>query len=140
MGNLDFSSLLETISELEKSLNFTRSDLAQKDEEIFLQFRMAAIQAFEFTYEISVKMLKRVLESTAASPSELDALSFKDLLRLAAEKQLLDSPAVWVKYRELRNLTAHTYDKKVAQEVYQQLTEFLVGAKQLFQKMSSYAG
>lgn len=42
------------------------------------------IQCFEFTYELSHKMLKRYLESTAASPEEIDFITFAEAKFLAA--------------------------------------------------------
>ena len=34
--------------------------------------RASAIQAFEFTYELSVRMIKRYLEQVSANPAEVD--------------------------------------------------------------------
>jgi hypothetical protein len=45
------------------------------------QIRDGLIQRFEFTYELSHKILKRYLEQTAASPEELDQMPFQDLVR-----------------------------------------------------------
>jgi hypothetical protein len=54
---IDIASLEKAIAQLETSLKYSESDLAKKDEGIAKQFRAAAIQAFEFTYEVSHKML-----------------------------------------------------------------------------------
>jgi len=39
------------------------------------------IQRFEFTHELSHKMLRRYLKETAASPEEIDRIPFADLIR-----------------------------------------------------------
>jgi hypothetical protein len=41
------------------------------------QMRNSVIQCFEFTYELSWKMLKRYLEETEANPSEIDTCTLK---------------------------------------------------------------
>jgi hypothetical protein len=64
-------------------------------------------------------MLKRYLEMTASNPSEIDAMSFQNLIRLGSEKGLLRSDwEQWKIYRQARGTTSHTYDEKKAQEVF----------------------
>jgi len=47
------------------------------------------IQRFEFTYEISHKMLCRYLEASSANPAEFDKADFQYLIRTANERGLL---------------------------------------------------
>lgn len=49
--------------------------------------RSAVIQSFEFTYELSVRLLRRVLIERAESADRVVDLSFNDLLRVAADAQ-----------------------------------------------------
>ena len=72
-------------------------------------------QRFEFTYELSHRMLKRQLELGAANPLEFDVADFHYLIRSGNEQGLLRSawPA-WRRFRELRAKTSHTYDEAVA--------------------------
>lgn len=95
------------------------------------------IQNFEFVYEISIKMLRRRLELDAASPSEIDQDNFRDLLRSAAEKGLIADVEAWFDYRKMRNATAHTYDHKKAQKVYQGTMAFIADANALLQKLEA---
>ena len=68
------------------------------------QIRDGLIQRFEFTYEISHKMLKRYLEITSATPEDYDGIAFQDLIRTGSEQGLLlgDWPC-WKKYRDMRS-------------------------------------
>ncbi|MEN9314263.1 MAG: hypothetical protein RIS35_656 [Pseudomonadota bacterium] len=76
------------------------------------------IQRFEFTYEISHKMLKRCLETLSANPAEFDGMSFQDLIRSGNEQNLLMGAwPDWKRYREMRSKTRHTCDEDVALEV-----------------------
>ena len=98
--SLDFSPLSNSISQLKKSLEYATSPMAQADPGLFEQLRNSVIQCFEFTYEISHKMLKRYLEETAANPDEVDMSTFQNLIRAGNEKGLLRSD--WIKWRTYR--------------------------------------
>ena len=80
--NIDFSPLANAINQLEKSIAFATSEMAENDKDLFEQFRNSVIQCFEFTYELSHKMLKRYLEETAANPEEIDLSTFQNLIRI----------------------------------------------------------
>ncbi|URD67115.1 nucleotidyltransferase substrate binding protein [Conchiformibius steedae DSM 2580] len=76
------------------------------------QIRDGLIQRFEFTYEISHKILKRYLEYTSANPTQFDGMSFQDLIRTANEQNLLLGDWTdWKQYRDMRARTSHTYDE-----------------------------
>jgi nucleotidyltransferase substrate binding protein (TIGR01987 family) len=129
---IDIASLEKAITQLETSLKYSESDLAKKDDGLAKQFRAAAIQAFEFTYEVSHKMLKRYLKDSEPSPEAIDELNFSDLIRTGFEKGLLsDSWSEWRTYRKARGITSHTYYEDLAQEVFSQIPNFLKEAKYL---------
>ena len=89
------------------------------------------VKNFEFVYEVSIKMLKRVIEREPASPTEVDESNFKNLLRTAGEKGLMANVEAWFKYRKMRKITAHTYDHQKAHQVYQDSLGFIVDARAL---------
>jgi nucleotidyltransferase substrate binding protein (TIGR01987 family) len=135
--NLDYSSLANAIGQLEKSIAFATSDLAREDEELFEQLRNSVIQCFEFTYELSSKMLKRYLEEAAASPEEIDFSTFQNLIRLGNEKGLLRSDWLrWKAYRQARTNSSHTYDRDKAEAVYDIAPDFLAEARHLYQRLT----
>ncbi|MFZ2951152.1 MAG: HI0074 family nucleotidyltransferase substrate-binding subunit [Desulfuromonadaceae bacterium] len=135
---IDFSSLASAIGQLEKSIMYARSDMAQQDDELFEQLRNSVIQCFEFTYELSWKMLKRYLEETAATPEEIDAGTFQNLIRRGNEKGLLRSDWVrWKVYRQARTDSSHTYDGDKAEAVYEIAPDFLDEARYLYQQLIS---
>ena len=102
------------------------------------QIRDGLIQRFEFTYELSHKMLKRFLESVSASPGEYDGADFQYLIRSGNEQSLLLGDwSVWRKYRDMRAKTSHTYDEKVAVEVVEGISPFLEEARYLVQQISA---
>ncbi len=134
--NIDLSPLASAISQLEKSIAFATSEMAENDDDLFEQFRNSVIQCFEFTYELSHKMLTRYLEETAANPEEIDLSTFQNIIRIGNEKGLLRSDwTVWRNYRHARSNSSHTYDGKKAEAVYSIATDFLEEAKYLYQQL-----
>jgi nucleotidyltransferase substrate binding protein (TIGR01987 family) len=102
--------------------------------------RSAVIQSFEFSYELSVRLLRRVLIERAAAAPEVTELSFNDLLRSAAAAGLLAEPLRWREWRELRNATSHAYDEGTAQAVAGKSAAFLVDAEALLLQLEDSLG
>jgi nucleotidyltransferase substrate binding protein (TIGR01987 family) len=130
--SLDFSPLSNAIAQLEKSLVYAHSPAALADAGLREQLRNSVIQCFEFTYELSWKMLKRYLEATEPSPADLDLGTFQSLIRLGNERGLLLSDwSVWRTYRQARTDSSHTYDGAKAEAVFALAPAFLEEAKTL---------
>ena len=139
--SIDYSPLGNAISQLEKSLEYADSQMAKDDPGLFEQLRNSVIQCFEFTYELSHKMLKRYLEDTAASPDEFDLSTFQNLIRTGNEKGILRSDwSRWKTYRQARTDSSHTYDVDRAEAVYQVAPDFLQEARYLFQQLTDRSG
>lgn len=131
-SHLDLSSLDNAVNSLEEVLHEYK-----KQPNDFI--RDAAIQRFEYTYELSWKMLKRHIEITSASPATVDEMSFQNLIRTGSEKSLLlNGWDIWAKYRKARSTTSHVYDKSKALEVFAIIPDFLQEATYLLQKLKSH--
>jgi nucleotidyltransferase substrate binding protein (TIGR01987 family) len=127
---LDLTSFAKALGRLAEGLDRYRRDTGDT------QIRDGLIQRFEFTYEISHKMLKRYLESVSANPADFDTISFADLIRTANEQGLLlGNWTDWKRYREMRSRSSHTYDEAVALEVVQGIPAFLAEAQFLLGKL-----
>ena len=124
---LDFSSFQNAMLRLEEALVLLNAEPGNAIT------RDAVIQRFEFTYELSWKMLKRYLELTAANPAVFDEISFQNLIRQGSEQGLLKSGwDEWWVYRDARSITSHTYNEEKAKEVIAILPNFLSEVKYLF--------
>jgi nucleotidyltransferase substrate binding protein (TIGR01987 family) len=126
---LELTSLEKALSSLEQAI--ARSQRQPTDEEV----RDSVIQRFEYSYELSWKMLKRQLEMDSPTPVSIDAMSFKEMIREAAERGLINNPESWFEYRRQRNLTSHTYNETKARQVYQTALLFIQDAKTLLQNL-----
>ena len=119
------TSLTKAIATLTKALQAAAR--APKDEFI----RDACIQRFEYTYELCVKSLRRQLTVMSDSPSEIDGLGYRDMIRMGVERGFIKSEKPWFGYRELRNITSHVYDPAKARKVFNALRRFQRDAKAL---------
>jgi nucleotidyltransferase substrate binding protein (TIGR01987 family) len=123
---LDLSSLRDAIAQAEDALSYTRSDLAKNDAGLAMHLQAGSIQAFEFTYELSIKTLKRYLQETEATPSDVEEMSFNQLIRRGYELGLLQAEIEqWRDFRRSRGLTSHTYNKEKAEGVFTRIPDFL---------------
>ena len=128
--SLDITSLGNAVRRLREGLE--RYKREPTDEQI----RDGLIQRFEFTYEVTHKMLKRYLKETAASPDEIDRMPFADLVRSGNAQGLLrDDWPVWRRFREMRARTSHTYDAKVASQVASAIPGFLEEAEHFYAEL-----
>jgi nucleotidyltransferase substrate binding protein (TIGR01987 family) len=127
---LDFSPLVKAVTRLDEGL---ARHLADPSDE---QLRDGLIQRFEFTYDLSHKMLRRALEDSAANPEEVDRMTFPTLIRTASEQGLLRGDwTQWRTFREMRNITSHTYDEAKALQVARAIPAFLVEAQALVARL-----
>lgn len=124
--SLDLTPLTNAIARLEEGWAAWQGDRAHT------LIRDGLIQRFEFTYEISHKMLRRHLASVAANPGEYADMPFADLIRSGNEAGLLlgDWPQ-WRRYREMRAKTSHTYDEDIALQVVAGIPSFIEEAVHL---------
>lgn len=134
---LDLTPFRQTLVSEEDGLDVVRDTawFNQQNDKVRHTLIAGVIQNFEFVYEISTKMLRRRLEMDALNPSEVDFANFRDVLRIAAEKALITDVSVWFGYRQMRNITAHTYDHQKAQQVYEGTQAFMLDARLLLARL-----
>lgn len=131
-ASLDFSPLARAVERLREGLVRFLAD------ESDTQIRDGLIQRFEFTYDLSHKMLRRVIEAGAANPEDVDRMTFPTLIRTAAEQGLTGADwADWRTWREMRNITSHTYDESKARQVAQAIPAFLAQAQDLLARLEA---
>ena len=127
---LDISPFAKAVDRLAEGLARYQKDTSDD------QIRDGLIQRFEFTYELSHKMLKRFLEEISPSPETVDQAAFSDLIRMGNEQSLLKSEwKVWRYFRDIRNITSHTYDLTKALEVVEGIPSFLEEVRHLREEL-----
>lgn len=76
------------------------------------QEKAGIIQAFEYCFELSWKIMKRLLEKRGKI-----ANSPRETFRMAALEGFISDPEIWFDFIKKRNLTVHTYQESEAEEV-----------------------
>jgi nucleotidyltransferase substrate binding protein (TIGR01987 family) len=129
---LDLSPLANAIGRLDEGLRRYRADTSDG------QIRDGLIQRFEFTYDLTHKMIRRVMEAGAANPEAIDRMSFPDLIRTADELGLVGSDwSKWRQWRDMRNITSHTYDEAKALMVVEGIPDFLAEARDVANRLQA---
>ena len=105
----DLSSLQLAVKSLKEAL--------KQDYNEFI--RDAAIQRFEYTFELAWKAMKRTLKEEGSEVG-----SPKQVFRSAFEAKLIDNLELWFSLLKERNLTVHTYNVETAKEVYNSAKKF----------------
>jgi len=109
---MDFERLKERIEEYYKAVLRLKEAL---DEDISNPLVYdGVIQRFEFTYELTWKLIKAYLEYEGIAPVNTPRSAFKEAF---AAGLIIDGDA-WVDMIEDRNLTVHTYNEQMAKEIY----------------------
>ncbi len=111
---------MEDIRYLQRFENFEKSFLLLRDsleiEEPSLLEKAGVIQFFETTFELSWKLMKDYLEYIG-----YDVKSPRDAIKTAFSIELIKNAQSWLDALMDRNLTTHTYDETIANEVYEKI-------------------
>lgn len=123
---------IERLKERAEALIKAVSRLDEACQQPFSSFiRDSVIQRFEFCWELAWKALKLRLEQLG-----VEVLNPRDTFREALNKGLLHDGNAWTETQKKRNLTSHTYDEKLADDVYSYI---LKEGLSLFQKLAEDA-
>ncbi len=107
----------KAVSSLEKALDLPKDDIS----------RDASIQRFEFCVELAWKVAKKKMGTGTTAP--------KEVIREMAQNNLIDEVEFWLKAIDQRNLSSHTYNEDLAEEVYNFAKNFIDFAKKLSKKL-----
>lgn len=134
------------LDSLKKAVTALSGVLAKSDDAAFMAgldeiarnaIKSGVIQHFEFTYELSWKFIKRWLEMNV-NPSAADGVTRRELFRQAAEHRLIVDVDQWMKHHEARNLSSHTYESSIADQVYQAAFAFTRDAVELLKALEAH--
>jgi nucleotidyltransferase substrate binding protein (TIGR01987 family) len=135
---LDLSPLESATSALLRALSVTGDTgrWQQFDAATQEALRAGVIQSFEVAYEQSWKMMRRWLTVNPVA-GDVDGVPMRQLFRMAARAGLIDDVDAWMTFHAARNQTSHTYNRAVAQAVFEQAPAFAAQAQTLLQQLGS---
>ena len=131
--SLKLGTLIKALQTLEEAIRLhgERKD----DVKLALALRDSIIQRFEYTYELSWKMIQRWIGKNVSPESAEPLYSRKELYRLAAKWGLVEDPLRWFEYHKARNLSAHTYEETNAEFVFKAAVESVDDVKYLIEQL-----
>ncbi|OPX29919.1 MAG: nucleotidyltransferase [Candidatus Omnitrophica bacterium 4484_171] len=98
--------------------------------------RDSAIKRFEFTFDLSWKLIKAFLEEEKG----IKCVSPKECFRQAYRQGIIGYDDFWLKMADWRNETVHTYGEKFADTFYEKLPAAIERFKLLKKKLLDNAG
>ena len=111
----------------------------QAGETAYEIYRAACVKQFELILEQSGKLLRKKISAWSASNRAVAALTFKDVFRTAAQHGVMEADACerWLRYRDIRNDTAHDYGEGFAESAVLLPPQFLTDAESLARKLEA---
>ncbi len=119
----------DELDTLATALDRLRSALAQPKTE---WTRDAAIQRFEFTFELAWKAVMH-----AAHDEGRECASPRQAFRLAFSLGWIADDSLWLDMLEDRNRTSHTYNEATAEAIYARLADYANALANLLQTLRS---
>lgn len=107
------SNYSKAIIELESAVELSNERPLTKLE------KQGLIQCFEYTHELAWKTLKDFLEQSGVQ----NLYGSKDVTREAFKLEIIQDGEAWMDMIKSRNLTSHTYEEKVADEIAQNILD-----------------
>ncbi|WP_051786443.1 HI0074 family nucleotidyltransferase substrate-binding subunit [Endozoicomonas numazuensis] len=120
---LDTTGITQALTPLNNALELL-DETASDNERLRLALQDSVVQRFEYTYEMSWKLMKRWISDNVSPEDSEPGWSRRELYRLAAKTGLIAEPKRWFAYHEARNVSSHTYHKASAAKVMAVVREF----------------
>ena len=110
-----FGNYLKALQTLRRAVELAEQrDLSELEQQ-------GLVQGFEFTHELAWKVLKDYLEDQGFT----NIIGSKGATRTAFQNGLIDEGEVWMQMIKSRNLSSHTYNPEIAEEIVENiLTRF----------------
>ncbi len=117
------------LSPLKKALSSLEDILKQPKNKYIVA---GTIQNFEFTFELSWKAMQRYLKLRGVETG-----SPNQVFRAALKEGIISDFEVWNEFLRFRNLTVHTYNLDVAEEVFLAAQKFPMYVHKIILKFES---
>ena len=126
LQDVAYQDLRKAFKTLEAVLNEPKTEVV----------RDATIQRFEYTFEMSWKLMKRILNEE----HRIEVFSPKMAFKRAAQVELIDDPRPWLGYLKVRNTTVHAYKESVIDEIYEKIKAFAPLVKDFLRRVEKDLG
>lgn len=128
--NIDISNLESALNTLKLSMDVLEKE---KNSNFVDMLEDSCIKRFEYTLEISRKIMKRVLKKIYGKSEE--ELTVNNIFRFMQGYKFIDNWENWRNYYEKRNNTAHEYNLEKSRKLMVLLPEFIKDADTLIKNL-----
>ncbi|HAS80237.1 MAG TPA: nucleotidyltransferase [Fusobacteriaceae bacterium] len=118
----------ERISDYENALERLKESIEESKIINSSTIRDGVIQRFEFTLELSWKVMKFFLNSEGL----MDAKAPRSTIRTGFNNEIIKDAKLWIDMIEDRNLTTHTYSQSISDEIYEKIVSSYYGELKKF--------
>jgi len=118
----------ERISDYENALERLKESIEESKIINSSTIRDGVIQRFEFTLELSWKVMKFFLNSEGL----MDAKAPRSTIRTGFNNEIIKDAKLWIDMIEDRNLTTHTYSQSISDEIYKKIVSSYYGELKKF--------
>jgi nucleotidyltransferase substrate binding protein (TIGR01987 family) len=108
-----YNNFIKAYNELKDGVELSQTKNLSKLE------KQGLIQGFEYTHELAWNVLKDFLTDQGIT----GLIGSKDSTREAFKSGLITNGEVWMDMIKARNLTSHTYDEELAENIFIDITE-----------------
>ncbi len=130
---MDYIQLKTAIQRYGEMLDAYRNNASRKPlEQEAVQDSL--IKRFEYTLEVAWKTCKKHLEEEGFA--EAATGSPKEIIRLAAQRNLISNPEAWFSYLRFRQDTSHDYSGSKSEAVLDITEDFYQDVNNLYQEMT----
>ena len=106
----------------------TMNERAALERNFYETYRTAVIKHFEVCFELSWKFMQRWFQQY--DPVMLEGgYSKKDIFRISRQAGLIEDVSPWFDFLHVRNMSTHSYDGEVADEMFDTALIFFVTYK-----------
>jgi nucleotidyltransferase substrate binding protein (TIGR01987 family) len=119
--NIQLNQFKSAVAKLEEALKQPYNDF----------IRDSAIQRFEFSIDLAWKTVKSYLQEYKG----LICNSPVDCLKEAYTQDILEYDEYWIELVKLRNLTSHTYNQELADEIFKELPKAMKNFSDLLEQL-----
>jgi nucleotidyltransferase substrate binding protein (TIGR01987 family) len=119
IDNVNIEPLLKAFAKFERFGMHSHSE----------QEKAGTIQAFEYCFELSWKIMKKLLEERGNA-----ANSPREVFRMAALEGLIADCELWFDFLKKRSMTVHTYNQDEADKVFAICAPFFPRKSKIFSK------
>lgn len=114
MTHSENSRWIQRFSNYQKALNALRQAVKLAEQRALTDLeKQGLIQGFEFTHELYWKTLKDFFKAKGRT----DIYGSKDATREGFQNGLLQYGDIWMEMVESRNLSSHTYNNEISDEI-----------------------